>query len=102
MANIDAAFEQQILDLAERQRVPDIHHHRQTDYLGRTVKVAEGISHPKTLNGSVGSLKLDCSDNAERNKLVAGEANTSHSFLAGRLLHGESRIKDSGLDRSKR
>jgi hypothetical protein len=34
MADIDAALEKQILDLAQRQRVPDVHHHREVDHLG--------------------------------------------------------------------
>ena len=31
MADIDTALEQQVLDLAQRQRVPDIHHHREAN-----------------------------------------------------------------------
>ena len=37
----------QILDLPQRQRISDIHHHRQTDYLGRAVEISEGIFHPR-------------------------------------------------------
>ena len=33
-ANIDTAFEQEIFDLAERQRIADIHHRREADHLG--------------------------------------------------------------------
>ena len=33
VAYIDAAFEQQILDLAQRQRIANVHHHREADYL---------------------------------------------------------------------
>lgn len=35
MTNIDATFRQKILDIAQRQRVTDIHHHDQADHLGR-------------------------------------------------------------------
>ena len=34
MAEVDAALEQQILDLPQRQRIADVHHNRQADYLG--------------------------------------------------------------------
>jgi len=64
MADVDATFEQDIFDLAERQRVTDVHHHRETDDLGRTVETAERISHPERLCGSLGQLKPDCSDTA--------------------------------------
>ena len=35
VANVDAAFEQNVLNLAQRQRVADVHHHREADDLGR-------------------------------------------------------------------
>ena len=34
MADLDTALEQQIIDLPQRQRVTDIHHHREGDPLG--------------------------------------------------------------------
>jgi len=46
VADISSTFEQNVFDLAERQRVADVHHHRETDDLGRTVEAAERISHP--------------------------------------------------------
>ena len=49
MADIDAALEQNVLDLAQRQRIPDIHHHRQADDFGRRVEITEQISHPQRL-----------------------------------------------------
>ena len=45
MADVDAALDQQIFDLSQRQRVANIHHHREADDLWRTVEIAEGISH---------------------------------------------------------
>lgn len=33
VTNVDPALEQQILDVAQRQGVPDIHHHHETDDL---------------------------------------------------------------------
>ena len=34
MADVNATFEQNVLDLAQRQRIADLHHHRQADHLG--------------------------------------------------------------------
>ena len=44
-ADVDTALEHKIFDLSQRQRVADIHHHREADDLWRTVEIAEGISH---------------------------------------------------------
>jgi len=33
MADVDAPFEQKVFDLAERQWIPDVDHHRQADHL---------------------------------------------------------------------
>ena len=35
VADIHTKFEQQILDLAQGQRIPDVHHNRQADHFGR-------------------------------------------------------------------
>ena len=40
---------QEILDVAQRQRVLHVHQHRQTDYLGRAVEIAERVAHGLTL-----------------------------------------------------
>jgi hypothetical protein len=71
VANVDAALEQQILDLAERQWLAHIHHHRQANDLGRRVEIAERIFHPPKLRGGPDSLKLFCSDNASE-RLCSG------------------------------
>ncbi len=34
MANIDATLEEQIFDLPQRKPIPDVHHHREANYLG--------------------------------------------------------------------
>ena len=34
VANIDTALEQQIFDLSQRKRIPDVHHHREADDFG--------------------------------------------------------------------
>jgi len=49
VADVDAALEQQILYLSQRKRIPDVHHHREADYLGRTVEITEGILHRRRL-----------------------------------------------------
>jgi hypothetical protein len=49
MADIDAAFEQKVFDLTDRQRIADLHYHSQADDLGRTVEISELISHPTKL-----------------------------------------------------
>jgi hypothetical protein len=41
MRDIDAALTEQVLDIPERQRVADVHHHRQADDLRRGLEVAE-------------------------------------------------------------
>jgi hypothetical protein len=43
VADIDAAFDQKVFNLTERQGIADVHHHRETDDLGRTVEISEGI-----------------------------------------------------------
>ena len=40
MADIDAAFVQQIFHISKRKRKPDVHHHRQADDLRARLEVA--------------------------------------------------------------
>src|SRR5208337_1842182 len=49
MADVDPALGQEILDVAQRQRVLHVHQHRQTDYLGRAVEIAERAAHGPSL-----------------------------------------------------
>ena len=51
-----------ILDLAQRQRIADRHHHREADHLGRAVEVAEGILHRPTLRIAPARLKPSFSE----------------------------------------
>ena len=46
VAEVGPRLEQQIFDLPQRQRIANIQHYCEADDLGRTVDVAEGISHP--------------------------------------------------------
>ncbi len=41
MADVDAAFEQQVLDVAQRQPEANLHHHYKPDHFRRRVKVAK-------------------------------------------------------------
>src|SRR5271168_3772968 len=41
VADVDPALGQQILDVAQRQWVPHVHHHHQTDDLRRAVEISE-------------------------------------------------------------
>jgi hypothetical protein len=55
MADVDSAIEQQILDVAQRQRVANVHHNHQADHLGRRVKPAErgvGLGKSTDLNSA--------------------------------------------------
>jgi hypothetical protein len=64
VADVDAALGQDILDLAERKRVSNVQHHRQTDDLRRRIEIAERIFHPTTLPTPLARLKPICSDSA--------------------------------------
>ena len=64
VADIDTAREQQVLDLAQRQRVPDIHHHREANDFWRTIEIAEGVFQPLRLGTNPAPLKPICSDTA--------------------------------------
>jgi len=62
VADIDAALAKNILDLAQRQRIPDVHHHREANNLGRRVEISEWVSHPTRLKNGFVCLKPFCSD----------------------------------------
>ena len=64
VADVDAPLEQNILDLSQRQRIADIHHHREPDHLGRAVEITEGIAHRPRLGMSPARLKPIYSDDA--------------------------------------
>ena len=49
MADIDTALGQEILDVAQRQWVSDVHHHDQTDDLWRAVEISERVAHASML-----------------------------------------------------
>ena len=57
MADVDAALEQKIFDLTQRQRITDIEHHNVTDDLRRAVEIPEGIFHYPRLGELTFQLK---------------------------------------------
>ncbi len=52
MADVDAPFVQQVFDLAQRQREPDVKQDRSADHRRRAVEIAERITHPPSLPGT--------------------------------------------------
>ena len=64
MADIDAAFVQQVFDISKRQRKTDVKHHRQTDNLTARFEIAKWIrfGHPARLRNHPARLKQFCSD----------------------------------------
>ena len=64
VADVDTTFEQDVFDLAQRQRIADVHHHRETDDLGRAVKITKGIVHYHRLREVPFQLNPTFSDNA--------------------------------------
>ena len=70
VTDVEAPLEEQIFDLPQRQRIADIHHHREADDLGRTVEISEGIAHRRRLRMSPARLKPIYSDNAMRGAIL--------------------------------
>jgi hypothetical protein len=64
VADVDPALEEQILDLPQRERIADVHHHREADDRRRAVEAAKGIAHRKTLRNAPPRLKPISSDDA--------------------------------------
>jgi len=64
MADIDAAFVQQILNIPKREREPDVQHHRKANDLRARLEVAKwgAFGHPATLRNHPAWLKLVSSD----------------------------------------
>ena len=64
VADVDPPLEQNILDLSQRQRIADIHHHHEADHLWRAAEITEGIAHRRRLRNLARWLKPIYSDNA--------------------------------------
>ena len=63
MADVNAAFEQEVFDLAQRQWIADVHQYREADDFGRGFEIPEGIGlHPCRLRKRSLPLKRVFSD----------------------------------------
>ena len=62
VADVDTTHD--VFDLAQRQRIADVHHHRETDDLGRAVKITKGMVHYHRLRELPFQLNPIFSDNA--------------------------------------
>ncbi len=62
VADIDAALMQQVLNIPQREREPDVHHRGKPDDLGRCLEVAEWIAHSQTLRREWERFKLSSPD----------------------------------------
>ena len=73
VADLDAALVQKILDIPERQRKPNIQHHRQADNLGAGLEVLEwgAFGHARTLSGTLPRHKQSSSDRTCRDRDAA-------------------------------
>jgi hypothetical protein len=71
VADIDSPLEQNILDLSQRQRIADIHHHHEADHLGRVVEITERIAYRRRLRNLAGRLKPIYSDNSRTGLHIA-------------------------------
>jgi len=45
MRDIDAALVAETVDIVQRERKPDVHHHRKANDLGRSLKIFKRIAH---------------------------------------------------------
>ena len=68
VADLDAALVQQVIDVPERKREADVHHHRQADDLGAGLEPLERafFGHAERLPSPLPRLKPGLSDTAKR------------------------------------
>ena len=73
MSDVDAALMQEVLDVAQRQRVADVHHHRQADDLrARLEGLKRGLpGHLGRVGRVLPSLRPVCSDKGRKGGSVA-------------------------------
>ena len=72
VANVDTSLVPQILDVSQRQRKTDVHHHRQADDFRRGLEVAKRarFAHAATVGGALSHLKPSSSDRAGKEALL--------------------------------
>jgi hypothetical protein len=88
MTDIDTSLVEQVLDIPQRQRKPNVEHYRQSDDLGRRLEVAKraAFGHAETLGWPPARLKPVFSDNA---------------FWAANRLRSRLSLENSANNRSK-
>ena len=84
MADINTTLKQKILDLPQRERIADVHHHCEANNLGRKVEISEGIAHHRMLSNATAQLKPTWSDKAGASDLL-----TLIAARFGEYPHGE-------------
>jgi hypothetical protein len=97
VADIDATFKQQVFDLPQRQRIADVHHHREADYLGRTIEITKGIAHRWRLWNAPVRLKPICSDTAGLAYTYAFGAHFGHSESPEADAHKALELADKAI-----
>ena len=70
MADVDPALGQEILDVAQRQRVLHVHHHDQTDHFWRAVEISERVTHGLKLPQPKRSQKIALTVPSRRAKRI--------------------------------
>src|SRR6202050_4880717 len=90
MADVDPALGEEILDVSQRQWVPDAHHYDQTNHFWRTVEISEWAAHGPELPRSEAARRIALTPPRRRQR-----ANTGHSPTAG------DRDKSTSLGRSR-
>jgi hypothetical protein len=70
VADIDTTFMQQILDIPQRKRKPNIEHHRQANDIGAGFEILEWVAFCRAgkLCNHAAHLKLVSSDNASTSR----------------------------------
>ena len=68
MADLDPAFVQKIFHVVQRQRIPNVKHHREADYTGKGFEVSErtAICHVLNPRCAASGLNRYCSDSTFR------------------------------------
>src|SRR5208337_928207 len=83
MADLDPALGQEILDVAQRQRVPHVHHHDQTDHFWRAVEISKRIAHGLKLPQPEAARKIALTPPHLSRPRLPGEALVLRASSAG-------------------
>ena len=97
MADVDPPLGKEILDVAQRQRVPHVHHHDQTDHFWRAVEVSERVAHSPNLPQPELAQKIGLTPPAVELGVPRDRINTIIDF-AGKQEYG---VKAEGSQEAK-